>query len=352
MIEKKVNYNILYVAPLPATGTSLQRMHALEEFGHKIFPIDTRHGKQYSLYQRIRTRILGPADLARVNQKILAAVIKEDFDLIWIDKGITIFPKTLKQVKKITSSLLLHHSTDDFKHVAYSFCHYIKAIPLYDIHITSNKVNIPELYELGAQKVSFSENGYDHQIFHPVDVVGDEYKADIFFIGHWEPNTEKYIVALVEAGLPVSVRGERWDRAKNKKILKNVIKSGPLNEKEYVKALCSGKIGLGVVSKWNRSQTCGRIFEIPACGTFLLALRNSSTQALYREGIEAGFFSSSEELVQKARYYLEHDTERKKIALAGNKRCVDNKCSWWDLVKEILAEIDNLIEAKKEKKGI
>ena len=90
-----------------------------------------------------------------------------------------------------------------------------------------------------------------------------------------------------------------------------IIKSGTLNEEEYVKALCSGKIGLGILSKWNRNLTTSRVFDIPACGIFLLVSRNPSMQNLYREGVEAEFFSSTEELVQKARFYLEHEEKRK-----------------------------------------
>jgi spore maturation protein CgeB len=346
MAGATIKYNILYIASLPPGGTCLQRMQALEELGHKVVPLSTQDQKQYSLYQRIRTRIFGPADLTGVNRRILTAINKEAFDLIWIDKGIYIFPDTLKEIKRITQSILIHHSTDDFKYVSYSFRHYIRSIPYYDIHFTSNNYNIPELYESGAKKVCFLELGYDHKLYRPVKLASDDYKADLFFIGHWEPTTEDHIVALVKAGLPVSVRGAGWHKAKNKKVIKSIYRSGPVWEEEYVKALCSGKIGLGIVSKWNRNMTAGRIFEMPACGVFLLAVRNPVIQALYQEGVEAEYFSSAEELVQKARYYLEHDEERRKIALAGHRRCINSKYSWKDRVEEMLAEINGLVQAK------
>jgi len=334
--------HILYVGLLPPGGTCLQRMKALEELGHKVTPLSTRFSPgQYNFYQRVRVRILGPADLTGVNNRILDAIHKEKFDLIWIDRGTDIFPETLKEIKRITRSLLVHHNTDDFKYVSHLFRHYVKSIPYYDIHFTSNRFNIPELYELGAKKACFLELGYDHHLYRPVEVRDDDFKSDLFFIGHWEPATEDYIVALVKAGLPVSVRGAGWHKARNKKTLQSVLESGPMCEEAYVKALCNGKIGLGIVSKWNRNQTAGRVFDIPACGVFLLAVRNPAMQDLYQEGVEAEFFSSAQELVQKARFYLEHEEERKRIALAGHRRCISSKYSWKDRVEEMLVEIGN-----------
>jgi spore maturation protein CgeB len=67
--------------------------------------------------------------------------------------------------------------------------------------------------------------------------------------------------------------------------------------------LKSAEIGRGFVSEWNGNETAGLSFEIPACGTFLLAMRTPEHEQLYREGEDAEFFSSPEELIKKALHY-------------------------------------------------
>lgn len=345
---------ILYIGPLCPGGTCLQRMQAMQKLGYEITPIDTEprtfQKKQKQLFYRIMRKIRGPVDLAGVNQSILQITREKSFDVAWIDKGILLLPEVLQYIKKTTKSLLAHHNTDDITYKSRDFKNYLKAIKIYDVQFTSNTFNIPVMHELGAKKVYFAELAYDDKLFKPIVVSNNDrekLKSDIFFIGHWEPKTEELICCLAKQGLPISVRGQNWHKARNKKLLRNVIKSGPVWEEEYVKALCSGKIGLGIISKCNRNQTAGRIFEIPACGTFLLAERTPSIESLYVECKEAEFFSNSEELLEKVKYYLSHDKERQAIAKAGQERCRTSHYSWKDRVSEMLEKVEEILNGER-----
>jgi len=339
---------ILYVGPLNKGGTCLQRMEAFIELGSAVTPIDTEpepaiEKKEMSFYNRVRRRLVGPCDLQEINRKIINKIDKEIFDTVWIDKGIYVYPDTLRYIKKTTGSLLVHYNTDDIMRNTYIYRNYLRAISLYDIHFTTNVFNIAEMKALGAKRIYSTGFGYDQNLFRPIEVSHEDrvkLASDIFFIGHWEPKTEELIYFLARKGLSVTVRGQEWHRARRWKLLYSVVKSGPVWCEEYVKTLCSGKIGLGILSKWNRNKNTVRIFEIPACGTFLLAERTPAVESFFCEGIEAEFFSSPQELAKKAIYYLGHEQKRKEIAYAGYKRCVNSAYSWKDRVKEMICQIE------------
>jgi len=104
----------------------------------------------------------------------------------------------------------------------------------------------------------------------------------------------------------------------------------------YVRALASSRIALGLLSKRIPETTTTRSFEIPAAGTFMLAERTADHMALFDEGIEAEFFSTQEELRDKASFYLSHESAREKIAAFGRQRCLKSEYHSRDQLKKVL----------------
>lgn len=63
-----------------------------------------------------------------------------------------------------------------------------------------------------------------------------------------------------------------------------------------------------------------RVFDVCGCGGFLLTNWQEELPELYEPGVEAEYFGSQEELLDKAGYYLEHEEERTAIAMRGYER--------------------------------
>lgn len=63
-----------------------------------------------------------------------------------------------------------------------------------------------------------------------------------------------------------------------------------------------------------------RNFEVTGSGGFLLTNRIPSLEELFIDGKECVMYDSFDDAVEKAKYYLEHDSERQAIAHAGYER--------------------------------
>ncbi|MEM7623196.1 MAG: glycosyltransferase [Planctomycetota bacterium] len=68
------------------------------------------------------------------------------------------------------------------------------------------------------------------------------------------------------------------------------------------------------------NQIKARVFEVPACGGFLLTGDAEDLGAYFVEGEEIEVYRTGDELIEKIRRYLDDDTARDRIARAGHGR--------------------------------
>lgn len=80
------------------------------------------------------------------------------------------------------------------------------------------------------------------------------------------------------------------------------------------------RINLNTTMRSIRSGLPQRIWDILACGGFLLTNYQPELDDFLTPGVHLETYRSVDELVEKATYYLEHDEEREAIALNGYRK--------------------------------
>ena len=88
-----------------------------------------------------------------------------------------------------------------------------------------------------------------------------------------------------------------------------------------------------------QDQHTTRTFEIPACGSMLLADRTEQHREFFEEGKEAEFFASCEELLDKTKFYCSNESARKRVAEAGYLRCKQGGYSYVCRLRRALQEL-------------
>lgn len=338
---------ILAVGPVLEGSTTVQRFHALCDLGHKVRVVTTVTANasetvRPSLLKRVSHRVLGPRDLTRANAEILSAVHESSFDILWIDKGLTIRPETLVEVRKIQPACqIVGYSPDDMMNPGNQSKDFLRGLGFYHCYVTTKSYNVAELKKLGCPEVLFADNGYDPHTHRPMDVSAEERHrlgGPVGFIGQWEPDRAESVRWLGRAGVPVRVWGYTWERMHD--VPSSVrLENRPLWGDEYARAICAFDINLCFLRKSNRDRQTTRTMEIPACGAFMLAERTDEHVRLFDGGEEAEFFSSDAELLSKVMYYLENKDERLRIARAGYKRCLRDRYSNSERLQHILERI-------------
>lgn len=270
-----------------------------------------------------QVRRLRPALMSlRLNEAIIEKARVTQCNIIFLIRCDEILYKTLCDIRKVSPQSIIFTYHNDNPYVGYlrryAMRHFLNCIKEVDVTLVYRHSDIRSALDLGAKKVSLLLPYYMSNRHIPTD--GGE-KNDVIYIGHYENDGRENILnSLYEAGITVRVYGTGWESVQKhmKWLAKQEIRQ--VWGKEYVSLLSGSKIAMVFLSGRNKDVYTRRCFEIPACGTMMIAPYTKELSTLFVESKEAVFWTSTEDLIDKIKYYLQNDVERDKIGLAGLER--------------------------------
>lgn len=314
-------------------------------------PVDPLLGPT-GLFRRAQEHFArGPGAFA-ANALLAWRVVRHRPDAVFAWRAPWLRPWVMKALRRAGARVALYNNDDPFgpDRDQPAWRHYRRAIPVADACFAYRSVNIEDYREHGARHVFMLRSAYDPILHRPLELTsGDRrrFHCDAVYVGHYEPDDRvDHLDALLVAGMDVRVHGSDWDRCPRGRPVSELLPVQRVVGEDYVKALCGAKVALAFFSKRNRDGYSRRCFEIPATGTVLVAPRTAEMTELYREGIEAVYFSSPAELVDAVQGLLADDGRRRRIALAGRDRA---RISGYDVdsrVREFLADLASLTDER------
>jgi spore maturation protein CgeB len=330
-------------------ATTRQRLLALKEMGVSFDVVYTsRLDEKVSIVTRIgravRFRLGFFPERNNENAGIIKALQKKSYDILFVEKGLSVRRSTLVKAKTLHPGMkLVSYSLDDMMNPHNSSRQFRKALTIYDYHFTNKKYNIEELKKLGAKSAFYFRNAFSTHVHHPVEVSPDEidfYKADVSFIGTYAKDRVELLRYLADNGISIKVWGWGPSAKKSGMIHPGIIMTGKyVYDEAYSKVVCSSKINLCLLRKVNRDRETTRSIEIPACGGFMIAEDTEEHRQLFRADTEVVYFSDKKELLEKIQFYLQNDEARKRIAYNGHKRCVEDDYSYQNQFRYIFSKM-------------
>ncbi len=330
---------LLYVGDLACGTTSRMRCDSLRQLGFDVAECATDAGRPglFTKYAgKVANRLRFPLDHVGANQAILASV--RDLGILWLDKANSIRPETLRCARRINPTVtIIGYSPDDMIQRHCSSRYFLAGLKHYDAFITTKSFGVEELKAIGCKRVIFSPNAYDPNTHRPPRNEMEK-TISVGFIGYFEDARCKSIAYLCDEGVEVTASGPGWVENR-RRLPRNAVCLPTVTGAEYTNRIHRTLINLGFLRKLNRDYQTQRSVEIPACGGFMMAERTKEHQSLFKEGEEAEFFDTDEELLRKTRWYLSHPEQCAKIAAAGLSRCQASGYSYGGRLKKALHEI-------------
>lgn len=147
------------------------------------------------------------------------------------------------------------------------------------------------------------------------------------------------IETILEAGIPVHVFGESW-KAYQGKGRENLIIHPKVMTEESMQIWSKAKIGLNIMNGHKAGMT-ERVANIMLSGACCLSDETSYLREHFSDGEEIVLFRADKtvELFEKILYLLKNDEVRERIALAGQKKALQEH-TWRKRAEELLEIVD------------
>ena len=267
--------------------------------------------------------------------------------IVWADKQEYLHAETLRELRRLGAKAV-HFTPDPYFSLDWKRTRLMdEAMGAFDALVYCKSYEHAQ-YEALGKPIVYMPLGYCDEVHRPLPSQDSRWKCTVGFLGGWEPRREQLLHEVTAAGIDLKIWGGYWEFLRDGKwtprrqiVLRQLAgkekfrfhrdeslarahQGGEVYADDYARALTGSSIGLGFLRKVCPDQHTTRTFEIPACGSMLLADRTEEHQAFFEEGKEAEFFASCEELLDKVKFYRSNEPARKRVADGGYKRCKES----------------------------
>jgi spore maturation protein CgeB len=358
---------ILYLGDISPGQTAGMRLRALERLGHEVRGVNTvSPWRQATWLQRqVQRRLSRGSIVDGINESVLKAAQDLRPDIVWADKQEFLRPETLTAIRKL-GARCLHFTPDPYFYLEWKQTRLMnEAMSCFDALVYCKIYEESDYTNLG-KPVYYMPLGYCNETHRPMPPCDNQWNCSVGFLGGWEPRRETLLTAVASAGVDLKIRGGYWDFLRDGKwtlrrhiilnqlagddpyhfhrnaMIAERLLGGEVYGDDYARALSGAGIGLGFLRKVCPDQHTTRTFEIPACGSMLLSDRTQECQEFFAEGVEAEYFDSVDELVDKVKFYTTHEDARSRIAAAGRQRCLDGRYSYLERMRDAMTWVESL----------
>jgi spore maturation protein CgeB len=229
--------------------------------------------------------------------------------------------------------------TDDPWNRAHLAPWFMEALTKYDCVFSTRRANLDDLRHHGCRRVEYLPFAYApevHFVARPSAEEAPRYNCDVLFAGGADPDRLPWVKALIRAGLQVALYGGYWDRESETRPFHR----GHADLPTLRKAIAGAKTVLGLVRRANRDGHAMRSFEVPAMGGCMLTEETDEHRELLGpEGECTVYFRDEAEMLRKARWLLENESERRRLAEAAHTRITGGRNTYADRLKTMLEAV-------------
>ncbi len=297
---------------------------------------------QRNIFNKLVFRLGISSIYKSINKEFKNVVVRENPDLIWVFKGMEIFPQTLLWAKSRGLKLVSYNPDNPFLFSGRGSgnSNITQSLSYYDLHFTYNLAIKQQLENDYKAKVSFLPFGFD---------ISDELYAvcqsetevlQACFLGNPDKERAAFILSLANRGVEIAVYGHDWDQFVKHASIKI---HRPVFADEQWKVVRRYRVQLNLMRPHNLNSHNMRTFEVPGVGGIMVAPNTIEHRMFFQNGCECFLFQNSQECADHIKRLLTlPKTDADEIRNAARQRCLNEGYTYQARSAQALAELNQL----------
>lgn len=300
----------LVAAPTGANRTKNGRClgRSLERLGFNVHFFDYDScGALACVPKPLRGQRWEKAARARVNESLIktAAHLRPDYFLCV--KGLVLSRETIREIGRLGAMTIGYWIDDPLDHAR----SLINACA-YDLYLTNDANSVGAYRHAGLNNVHYFPSAVDETLFRPCEA--QHGSAPVSFVGTVSTRRRAVITEVLD--FDIRAYGPGWKKQPWMPAAKagHEVFGDKLNQ-----VFSSSKVNLNIHNWFGQGTAMNlRLFEVPAAGGFLLTDWVKEIDEHFVDGQHIACWRSVEELRDKIRWFLAHESARARIASEGH----------------------------------
>lgn len=310
------------------------------------FPAQTLFYRYYnkSFFNKLIYRFGFSTILKQINRKFKSEVLSFEPDVIWVFKGMEIYPKSLKWARTKGIKLVNYNGDSPFifsgrgsgnKNVT-------KSIGLYDLFLTYSFVDKQKMESEYKVKSHILPFGFDisDELFKECEQIEDVKK--VCFIGNADPHRANFLSSLADKGIELDVYGDGWNRFINHP---GITLFPAVKNEEFWKTLRKYRVQLNLMRPHNPTTHNMRTFEAAGVGAIQIAPDTPDHRGYFESETEMFLFQDVDSCVIQINKGLNFSKEyAQRVRVKARERSLKSGYNYECRTQQALAFIKELMK--------
>lgn len=258
-----------------------------------------------SIVNKVKFRLGVSKIYNQINNLLLELLDKESYDIVWVFKGMEIYPKTLRKIKGKGIKLVNLNPDHPFIYTSKGSGNknVLDSIPFFDLHLCYNLNVKNKIENETGVRSEWLPFGYEQRDENEVITEDKEIKRACF-IGNPDEYRAKTLKKLAAKGIPMDMYGNNWKAWIGQNEGLDIKCFKPIYKEEFDETAIKYRLQLNIFRPHNDNSHNMRTFEMPGLGCIMLAPDSEEHQMFFKVKEEAYFYTDIDDMALQAEEIL------------------------------------------------